>query len=373
MEQAIRVLCVFSTLDRGGAETMCMNLYRHIDREKVQFDFVKHTPQVGAFEEEIRALGGRIFEAPRYKVYNHLSYCAWWKKHLREHPEHQIIHGHFFTISAVFLHMAKKMGRITVAHSHCTPTPEAQIRRKIKGVLEKYLVSQIERNAKHCFACSKPAGEWIFPQKEFIVLNNAIDTDKFVYSAETRDRVRKELRLEDNFVVGAIGRIMLQKNPLGIVDIFNAVYQQNPEARLLWIGDDGKGTMAVEARERAKEYGILDRIIFTGVRSDVNELVQAMDVFILPSFYEGLGIVAIEAQAAGLPCFLSDAVPEEANVTGRCTFLPLGDPKAWADAILSADLMRRDTTQQIKDAGYDIHTTAKWLQEFYLEIAEKDS
>ena len=339
-----------------------MNLYRHIDRSKVQFDFVKHTPQKGAFEDEIFSLGGRIYEAPRYMIYNHLQYISWWKKHLKEHPEHKIIHGHYFTISAVFFSVAKKMGRVTVGHSHCTPSNG----KGLKHELSEYLCSKIESRSDYCFACSRPAGEWLFKTKPFTVLNNAIDTRQFTYSPEVRERVRNAFDLGDALVLGTVGRIVHQKNPLGVIEILRAVKLRRPDAKLLWVGEL---FMRTEVETKLREYGLEDSVIFTGVRSDVNELLQAMDVFIFPSNYEGLGIVAVEAQNAGLPTFCSDQVPEEAKLTDLCRFLPLGDYEKWADAILATDIgNRRDTTQEIIDAGYDIHTTAKWLQEFYLTI-----
>ncbi|MDO4982683.1 MAG: glycosyltransferase [Eubacteriales bacterium] len=369
MNEPIRVLCVFSRLDRGGAETMCMNLYRHIDRSKVQFDFVKHTTDVGVYEEEIHSLGGRIYQAPRYIIYNHLSYCAWWKKHLQEHPEHLIIHGHFFTYSAVYFQIAKNMGRITIGHGHSSSLASPTLSLKIKNRLIAFYVSKIEKRADYCFACSKPAGDMIFPKKTFTILKNAIDTEKFVFSPEIRFRKRLELNYEEeHFVLGTVGRASFAKNPAGIVDIFHEVYKRNSNARFLWVGDDSGNA---KAKEQARQYGILTKIIFTGVRSDVNELLQAMDVYIMPSLFEGLPVAGIEAQAAGLRCFLSDRISTEVNITDRCEFLPIEKPEVWAEAICSADWDRVDTRQQIIDAGYDIRTTAAWLEKFYLDIAKQ--
>lgn len=212
MEYPIRVLCVFSLLDRGGAESMCMNLYRRIDHSKIQFDFVKHGPQKGAFEEEIHSLGGRIYEAPRYQIYNHQFYCTWWKQHLEDHPEHQIIHGHYYSVSAVYFKVAHEMGRITVGHSHSTSVSgpnwwETQLKRMLcKGV---------ERQADYCLACSKAAGQWLFPHKEFTVLPNAVDAERFSFNPRIAQEVRCELSLGDHYVVGTVGRIVQVKNPMG--------------------------------------------------------------------------------------------------------------------------------------------------------------
>ena len=346
---------------------MCMNLYRNIDRSRVQFDFVKHTTAVGAFEEEIESLGGHIYTAPAYRIVNHLSYCKWWKQHLKVHSEHQIIHGHFFTISSIYFAVAKKMGRITIGHSHASQQAENDIKTKLKRQIEK----NVEKYSDYCFACGQQAGKWLFPHKQFTVLNNALDTEQYRYDPTVREEVRKELGLTDDcFVMGTVGNIMPVKNPLGAVDIFEAIHKRNQHARFLWVG--GNNFPINETVKKAlSEKKLTDYVIQTGQRNDVCRLLQAMDVFILPSFSEGLPVVAIEAQAAGLLCFISDRVTREVDITRRCTFLPLDNPQLWADAILSADLIRKDTMQQIKDSGYDIHTTAKWLEEFYLKITNK--
>ena len=364
MDQPVRILCTFSTLDRGGAESMCMNIYRHIDQSRVQFDFVKHTSKKGAFEDEITALGGQIFEAPRYRMINRCAYVKWWKKHLIAHPEHQIIHGHFFTISAVYFKAAKKLGRTTVGHSHCTPSDK----KDLKNWLSNRLIGKIDALSDARLACSIPAGEWVYKEHPFQVLNNAIESERFEFDSDAREEVRKKFGLRDDFVVGAVGRIMHQKNPEGIVEIFRQVLLRKPNARLMWIGD---GPMRTEAEAKLKEYGIADRVLMMGVRSDVNRLMQAMDTFIFPSFYEGLGVVAIEAQAAGLPCYISDVVPHEVKITDLCRFLPLGKPAQWADAICLPQPERRSTREEIIRAGYDIQTTAKWLCNFYEKLLQE--
>lgn len=365
MSNPIRVLCVFSMLDRGGAESMCMNLYRHVDRSKVQFDFVKHTPKKGAFEDEIASLGGRVYEAPRYYIYNQLSYTAWWRKHLRAHPEHQIIHGHFFKISAVYFKVAQQMGRITVGHSHCTRTDK----KGAKVLLGSYLVSKVAARSDVRLACSVPAGEWLYKTASFHVLNNAIDTKQYEFDPETRRQVRRELGIEENLVAGTVGRITHQKNPLGIVEIVRRTVQNNPAARFMWIGD---GPMRPEVEEKIKEYGLGGSFLLMGVRPDVHRLLQAMDVFILPSFYEGLPVVAVESQAAGLPSLLSDAIAPEVEITELCRFLPLGETERWAEAICGASPDRPSTREAIIRAGYDIDTTAKWLQELYLKLQARE-
>lgn len=363
-DRPVRVLWVFHRLDRGGAENMCMNLYRRMDRSRVQLDFVKHGPSVGAFEDEIRALGGRIYEAPEYRVVNHAAYCRWWRQHLAEHPEHQIIHGHYFTISAVYFKEARRMGRVTVGHAHST----APVRLRWQTRVKLHLTKQAEKYADYCLACSQEAGRWLFPHREFTVLNNAVDAERFRFRPQTAREVREELGLGDFLVVGTVGRIVEPKNPMGIVSIFQALCGKEPSARLLWVGD---GSLRQAAEAALAKEGLRDRVIFTGVRADVERLMQAMDVFILPSLFEGLPVVLVEAQAGGLYCLCGQSVTREADITGRCAFLPLDSPELWAERILAAPRDRPDTREAVRQAGYDVDDTAKRLEQFYLDCLQR--
>lgn len=358
MSEPIRVLCVFSTLDRGGAESMCMNLYRYIDRTKVQFDFVKHTHNNGSFEDEISSLGGRVFEAPRLRVGNIIKYCIWWKRHLLRHPEHRIIHGHFFTISPIYFYIAKKYGRITVAHIHITRANSL-----IKSILARFISGVTD----YPLACSTAAGKWVYRDRPFIVLNNSIDTNKYCADTIIAGEIRKEFELERDLVIGSVGRFDLQKNPYGILEIFRLVNDKRSDCKLLWVGD---GPLKPELARKAKELGLQNQVIFAGIRDDVDRLLQAMDAFIMPSFYEGLPVSAIEAQAAGVKCFISDTVTEEVIITPLCQMLSLDDYRKWALLIsqLQANTKHLDMKKKIIDAGYDIRMNSKWLQDFYMSI-----
>lgn len=362
MQEPIRVLCVFSTLDRGGAESMCMSLYRHMDRSKVQFDFVKHEVQRGHFEEEIEQLGGRIYTAPRLRPSSILSYIRWWSKHLEKHPEHRVIHGHFFTISAIYLCIAKRFKRVTIGHIHSSKPVKMERADYAKAVLLKF----VERYADYCFACSESAGKWIYPHRKFKVIKNAVDAEKFHIDQEKSKKARELLGIDqDALVVGTVGNFSAVKNPMATIAIFAEILKRVPTARLLWIGDGG---LRKQIEEEISKRQLNGSIILTGTRSDVDCMLQAMDAFILPSLFEGLPVVAIEAQAAGLRCFFSDTVTREADITGRCTYLDNADYIRWAEEICSADLTKTDTYDQICEAGYDVHKSAEWLQNFYLKV-----
>lgn len=367
----VRVLQIFYGMDCGGAENMIMNLYRKIDRTKVQFDFVVHTEKKCFFDDEILALGGRIYHAPEYKVVNHFYYKKWWRNFLKNHEEYKIIHGHMYSIAPIYLKVAKNHGLITIIHSHSTSETF-----NIKELVKSCLRLKAKNSADHLFACSAAAGEWLYG-KTFLqaenhhVLNNAIDAGKFVYDKNVRDEIRKEFGIEDKFVVGHVGRFIEAKNHSYLIDVFKSVYEQKEEALLMLVGG---GYLGEEIRRKIETLGLSDKVILTGVRSDINRLLQAMDCFVFPSLYEGLPVTVIEAQAAGLPCFISDTITEEVSITDLVERLPKNiTPDYWSNKILekASSCNREDMKQKIIDADYDIATTVKWLEDFYIERVEK--
>lgn len=372
MSKPIRVLHVIGIMNRGGAETMIMNLYRHIDRSKVQFDFVENSSEPAAFDEEILSLGGRIYRCPHYNGKNHFTYVKWWNDFFKAHPkEYPIVHGHLGSTAAIYLSIAKKYGAYAIAHSHSSGTDHS---------LRSYLYQMMSYNtrnvADYFFACSEAAGKDRFGRKvisgdHYAVLNNAIDVNRFSYNPSVRNAVRDELGIRQNqLVVGHIGRYTKEKNHEFILKVFSELKKMGSNARLLMIGD---GPLHTQIMQAAEQSGLSSDVIFTGVRSDVERLVQAMDVFILPSLYEGLGIVVIEAQVAGLPCCVSDVVPPEAVLTDLVERRPLADgADAWAQWILSrGHTQRQNETAKIMQAGYDISTTTAWLQNFYESVVKK--
>ena len=357
MDYPIRVLCVFSTLDRGGAESMCMNIYRKIDRSKVQFDFVKHTSDIGAYEDEIIDLGGRVYEAPTYKLINHFSYCAWWENHFKNHTEHTIIHGHYFTIASVYFRIAKKYNRITIAHSHAKAVDS-----KIKELMIRFLPEVSD----YKLACSNEAGKWLYRGDSFVVLKNAIDLESYRFNPEIRNTYRENLGIDNKYVVGTVANFSKVKNPFGLIDLFDQVHKKCKRACLLWVGDGG---LRGEIEKRIDEKGLSNHVILLGTRSDVPQLLQAMDVFVLPSLSEGLGIAAIEAQAAGLPTICSSNVPKEAAISPLCSHLALNNLGIWVDTVLAQDVYKRDdSSNYIAESGYDVSRTSKWIENFYCDI-----
>lgn len=363
--QPIRVLQIVTYMGRGGLETMLMNYYRHIDRRKVQFDFLVHRDFKADYDEEIQSLGGKIYHAPRLIPWSR-SYRGKLKDFLNAHPEYKIVHVHQDCLSSVALQCAKECGvPVRIAHSH-----NSNQDKNLRFIIKKYYMKQIPEFATDLFACSKKAGDWMFCGKGYDILANAIDLKNYTYNKNIAQRSRNKFGITNELVVGHVGRFRKQKNHMFLLDVMTEIVKNIPEAKLLLVGD---GEEFPSVKEKAQQLGIERNVIFAGNRSDVNEIMQAMDVFVFPSLYEGLPVTMIEAQASGLHCVISDKVPEECIVTtGLVTVKSLTDSaKDWAEHILKqAKLPRENKICEIKESGYDISTAAQWLEEFYLNKVE---
>lgn len=362
----IRILHVLGLLDRGGAESVIMELYRHIDRSKVQFDFVVHTSRKCEYNDEIVSMGGRIFSLPPITPKSMISYKKAWTSLLSEHQEWKIIHGHVRSTASIYLRVAKKMGRFTIAHSHSTSSGKG-IYAIAKNFLQKKII------ADYYFACSKKAGEWLFGKRinncsNYSILPNAIDTEKFKFDKKTRDSIRQDLNCCGAIILGHVGSFYDVKNHSFLLDIFYE-FQKHYDSKLLLVGD---GTLKSIIEAKAKEMGIYEKILFLGVRDDVNRILQAMDVFVFPSKYEGLPVAVVEAQTAGLACVISDRVPNDVILTnGLVTSLSLDlSAREWTEHIISRlGEERINRVDEVKSQGYDIFDTACWLEEFYLSVS----
>lgn len=356
----IRILHIVTYMGRGGLETMLMNYYRSLDRTKVQFDFLTHRDFRADYDDEIEALGGKIYRLPNLNPFSR-SYLGALDRFFAEHPEYRIVHSHLDCMSGIPLKAAKQHGvPVRIAHAHSSRQD-----RDLKYPLKLLFKQTIRFRATHLFACGKEAGKWMFGTDDFRVLNNAIDAGRYCFDPKVRQEVRKELGFPaDALVVGHVGRFMVPKNHGFLLRIFSELPDH---ARLLLVGD---GELRAENEHLAEELGIRDRVIFVGLRSDVDRMLQAMDVFVFPSLYEGLPLSIIEAQSAGLPCLISDKVPIECRKTDLVTQIPLAaSPAEWADAVCSAaETSRTDTLVQIREAGFDIRANAEWLQNYYLSV-----
>lgn len=353
----IRILQCVNNMHRAGLETMLMNYYRNIDRSKIQFDFLMHRQEPSDYDDEIIAMGGRIFRAPRLYPQNYPAYFAYMKQFFREHPEYKVVHSHIDAMSYLPLLAAKKANvPIRIAHSHNTA-----IDRDFKYPLKQLFRIGITGVANKYAACGEEAGRFLFGDKPFRIIPNAIDASQFQFSDAVRIAKRKELGLGDKFVVGHVGRMSYQKNHTFLLDIFEGIVTKHRDSVLILIGI---GEKEEEIRKKVDKRNLTDRVIFLGNRSDVKDLYQAMDVFLLPSLFEGVPVVGIEAQYSGLPCVFSDKVPREVQIAETCSFVALNQPvDVWVEQVMKLHTPDRNDVQV--SADYDIKYAHMALEQYY--------
>lgn len=368
--EILHVLHVFGKLNRGGAESRVMDLYRNVDRTKVQFDFMQHTTRVCDFQPEIEQLGGKVYHVPPFRFWNYFSYCKAWKQFIREHPEIRIVHGHMTSTASIYLPIVHKKGVFTIAHSR-----NAGVDKGIKGKLTKFLRRNLTEKCDRCFACSKLAGEAVFgkeamEQGNVTIIPNAIDAARFTFDPEVRKQKREELHIQpEEFLIGEVGRFDPQKNQKYAVEILAECRKKNFPAKLILIGE---GPLMETVRQQVEELQLQEYVIFTGLQKNVVPFYLAMDFFLLPSFYEGLPGVAVEAQASGLRGILSDAITTETAMTSLMEFRNVQEPaEVWADRIMACGhYERQNTLKEMQEAGFDVKNLAKRLQDFYLRVSE---
>ena len=367
-EEPIRVAHIIGKWLGGGVEAVVMNYYRHIDRSKIQFDFLCDEDSTNIPYEEIEQLGGRVILIPPYqKVFKYQKELI----RIFKENNYKIVHSHINTLSVFPLRAAKKAGvKVRIAHSHSTTNKKEWKKNLLKQVLRPF--SKVYATNYMC--CSELAGRWLFGDKAYdsgqvYLLNNAIDLDKFKYNEKLRKEKRKELGIsDDTLVIGHIGRFVAQKNHDYLIDIFNEVHKKNPDSLLLLVG---QGPLKEEIENKVKELKLNDSVRFLGQRNDANELYQVFDVFCLPSLYEGLPVVGVEAQAAGLLCIFSDDMTKETKVLDTTEFLSLNNtPKDWADSILDdvKKYKRIDTSKEMTSKNFNIKEEAKKLEKYYLNL-----
>lgn len=359
----IRVLEIVTDMGRGGIETMLMNYYRHLDRNAVQLDFLVHRQKRAVYDDEIESLGGKIYRMPSLNPFS-TEYQKKLEEFFSTHSEYKIVHCHLDCMAGVPLRAAKQCGvPVRIAHAH-----NSNQTKNLKYPLKLLFKKGISKQATMLFACGKTAGEWMFGGEPFTVMRNAIDASAFRYSPDIRETVRKELFPHDPnaLVIGHVGSFWTPKNHMFLLDIFQEIHKQEPNSILLLVGTGG---LMDAVREKAQNLGFQDSVHLIGDRKDVYRVMQAMDIFVLPSLFEGLPVTMVEAQAAGLPCFISDKVPLECKITDQVIQIPLKAPaEQWAKQILAVrNAERKDTYTEIAAAGFDIVASAKRLQDFYQE------
>lgn len=364
----IRVLHVLGTTNLGGAESRIMELYRCMDRSKVQFDFLVHTTKEGHYSREIRELGGQIYSLPRFKVINLVQYRKAIRQFFREHKEFAAVQGHMTSTASIYLPIAKKENPsvITIAHAR-----SAGVDKGIKGYVTKLLRSSLKYKTDYCFTCSKEAGIAVFGKKwvkkgRVWTIPNAIDVNRFQYHEAVRKAVREELGIQDKLVIGHVGRFGFMKNHSYLIDIFAELCKRRDDMALVLIG---KGEEEENIHNKLKALGLEDKVLFLGNRFEVERYYQAFDYFVFPSTFEGLPGSVVEAQAAGLHCLISDKITCEVALTELVAYRSIAEePRLWAEEILknsSEALIRKDMREAIAGKGFDVNTQAVLMEKFY--------
>ena len=369
----MRVLQVIGVMDRGGAETMVMNLYRAMDRERVQFDFLVHEQREGDYDAEIVSLGGRIFRAPRYNGINGIAYRRCIRSLFASHPEWRVVHGHIGSCAPLYLSEAKRVGAFAIAHSHAQNYGNG-----ISGVAFNIAAHPVRRIADYFMACSKEAGldrfgSSIVEGNRFAIVPNGIDVASYACDERVHVEAKADYGLAGRPVVCHTGRLIPAKNHEFLLEVFARVVQSFPNAVLLLAG---RGDLEEQIRARVNELGLKKAVFFLGVVDDVPRLLRAADVFVFPSINEGLALSVVEAQASGLPTIASTGVPELAVVSDRVCRMPLSSGvEAWATECVdklrfSLSSERSDACDQVREHGFDVADTSVRLAAFY-ETAKK--
>lgn len=384
MGEAVRVLHVLGNTNLGGAESRIMDLYRHTDRNRVQFDFLVHSGEEGFFEKEIRELGGRIFRVPRFRIYNYFSYRKALKEFFQKHHEFALVQGHMTSTAAIYLPIAKKAGvKKTAAHAR-----SAGVDKGLKGTMTRFLRRNLADKADYLFTCSELAGISVYGEKavregKTIFIPNAIDCAGFTFDPEKRKKMREELGLTDALIIGHVGRFHYAKNHEYLLRVFAELCRMSAGAggSTAETGADqkyhlillGEGPLMEDTRKLAEELGVADRVHFLGNHKNIADYYQAMDYFVYPSRYEGMPGTIVEAQASGLPCLMSDTICREVIATELVETMSIEEePKVWAevlqrrmDALVSKQENREKYAAKMAAAGFDVQAQAERMMRFY--------
>ena len=360
----LRVLHYVSKMDRAGQETFIMNLFRKIDRDSIQFDFLCTDHVKGDYDEEIYTLGGEIYYMPSVTMRGPLKQVQLLFSLIKVLKEQRCDVFHIHTHHAMGAYRdavaAKIAGvKIIVVHSH---NSSALFHLRAHEYFKKMLCKlKIQR-----FACSKLAGEWMFSKGNYQVLHNGLDMDVFAFDSHKREQIRKCLGWENKKIIGHIGRFNEQKNQSFLIDVFADIYAKEPQSHLVLVG---KGELETEIKNKVEQLGLTEAVSFLGARDDVQILYQGMDLFLFPSLFEGLPVVLVEAQASGLACLISNTISKEAVFSNRTVECNLTDtPQKWADKaleLLKSDYDRSEGRYAVQKAGYDITELATQLEKIY--------
>ena len=360
----IRILHVVPNMQQGGIENFIMNVYRNIDRKKIQFDFLVHYKDRNFFDDEIESMGGKIYRLSFMEDKNIFKYLNELDYFFKEHKEYKIVHAHMASLGCIYLKYAKKYNiPVIIAHSHGPSHLKT-----LKGYTKAILFKGFKKNANVLWACSDKAGEFLFGKNEkYDFIPNAIDFAKFKYCNEMRDNIRKELGIEDCIVFGNVGRFNLQKNHTFLISLFKKISDTYKNTKLILIGT---GELKDKIISEIDKYNLNDKVILLGVKENVYDYYQAMDFLLMPSLYEGLPVTGVEAQVNGLYCIFADTITTQVQVTKNAIFIPL-DEEMWLKRINkmieNKEYVRKDDVE-ILNFDFDIKLLSKKIEKMYFNF-----
>lgn len=367
--RTIKILCVLNSLDRcNGISTYIMNYYNKTNHDNVKYDFLVTDNNVcDEYRENIEKNGDKIILTNRVRLKNYFKEIKNIKNILKEN-NYDIVYSQILYTAFFYLKGAKNVGiKHRILHCHNTPTKDKNI---IKEILYRIMSKLAVWYATDYFACSDLAGKYLFKNREYRVVRNAIGVEKYLFDSDTRKKYRNELNLNDKLVIGHVGRLDIQKNHKFILDVFEEILKKEENAKLLLVGS---GPLEEEIKQYSKQKNMDKNIEFLGTRDDINNILQAMDVFVFPSLFEGLGIAAVEAQMSSLPCVISDKVPLEVKFSENVKFIDIKKENIneWCNTILGfKDINRTRNEKLCKESGYDINNEVEELEKLYKEIVE---
>lgn len=371
--EPIKVLQIIPSLSRvSGVTNFVLNLYRNIDRERFQFDIMYFSNDANAYDNEFRELGANLIYIPKLRLGRVYSFTKQIAHFFSENRSvYSAIHLHEVLVGVIVLPIAAKYGvDIRIVHSHNSLPSEKFIR----ALRNNLLCLPLKRLSTHWIACSIKAGEFLYGRKAMnrvMIANNGLKLDDYKFDPTIRTKMRSEIGIKDQLVIGHIGRFCIQKNQGFLIEILKHLEKKIKNYYLVIVGT---GSLEGDFKDKLKLSGLEKRVIFLGVRADIPKILQGFDIFVLPSLFEGLPIVGVEAQAAGLPCVFSDTITNEAKIIDNVSFLSLKvSPEVWADEIIriSHSFKREDTSRKLSDKGFDINDTVFKLQLLYGDVKDK--
>lgn len=365
MVNSIDVLHVVGGMDIGGIENMLMTILPYMNDEKIKFSFAVHGDKIGVHEKKIKELGGNVYHLPKFYGINIIFYIRAWMNLLKEHGEFKIVHGHMTPTASIYLLLAKKYGRITIAHSHNSDRRSGNfLHRSIKFIME-YPLRYI---SDYFMGCSSAAAKFLFGNKilqnsRYMLWRNAIETDKFIFNNDKREKYREKLRLHDEILIGHSGRLTYQKNQIFLLRVFSAFHKIKPNSKLLLLGE---GNLHEKISNYIRDLDLQDSVIMLGAVNNPSDYLSAMDIFCLPSRWEAFGVSLLEAQVNGLPCLASDCVQKECMISDGLELCSLKhDPQVWAERLLG---LNRKKVNHISGNPYDVKSVAREVSDFYRKI-----